>query len=495
VTNLADVLLEPAARTPDVAALVDDRGPTTYGDLRERASRLAGLLIRDGVQPGDRVAIAALNDDAFVTSYVAVLHSGGVAVPLNPHSTPPELRRELDAIEPRLVLCGPGAADALASVADEALVRAIGNRCEGVDREEPADTVARDDHDTAVLLFTAGTAGAPKAAMLTHGNLASNIRQVLDHPGLALTADDVTLGALPFFHIFGLNAVLGLALAAGATTVLLDQFEAPGAVRAVRDHRVTVLAGVPAMYHAFLDLDDSAARSDSFESVRLAVSGAAALAEELFDGMRKRFDVVVHEGYGLTEASPIVTTSAIGRREPAPGSIGPPLPGIDVRLVDADETDVLPGDPGEIWVRGPNVFPGYWRDPEATAGALTSDGWLRTGDIAVIDDAGELSLVDRAKDLVIVSGFNVYPAEVEEVLLDHPDVADAAVVGEPDPRTGEAVVAFVVPEPGRRPDSDVLLAHCTRSLARYKCPARVEVVNALPRSFAGKVLRRELRPD
>jgi long-chain acyl-CoA synthetase len=331
--------------------------------------------------------------------------------------------------------------------------------------------------------------------MLTHGNLASNIRQVLDHPGLALTADDVTLGALPFFHVFGLNAVLGISLAAGATTVLPDQFDAAGAVRAVRDDRVTVIAGVPAMYHAFLALDDTAASSDSFASVRLAVSGAAPLGHELFDGMRKRFDVVVHEGYGLTEASPIVTTSAIGRREPAPGSIGPPLPGIDVRLVDADGTDVLPGDPGEIWLHGPNVFPGYWRDPEATARALTPDGWLRTGDIAVMDDAGELSLVDRAKDLVIVSGFNVYPAEVEEVLLDHPDVAEAAVVGEPDPRTGEAVVAFVVAEPGRRPDPDALLAHCTRSLARYKCPARVEVVDALPRSFAGKVLRRELRPD
>ena len=226
--------------------------------------------------------------------------------------------------------------------------------------------------------------------------------------------------------------------------------------------------------------------------MRLAVSGAAPLPQELFDAMRKRFNIVVHEGYGLTEAAPIVTTSAIGRREPTAGSIGPPLPGVDVRLVDAEDGDVLPGDPGEIWVRGPNVFPGYWRDPDATATALTDDGWLRTGDVAVADDAGELSLVDRAKDLVIVSGFNVYPAEVEEVLLEHPDVAEAAVVGEPDPRTGETIVAFVVPEPGRRAPTDELLAQCARSLARYKCPTRVEVVEALPRSFAGKVLRREL---
>jgi long-chain acyl-CoA synthetase len=473
VTNLADVLLTPAARTPDAVALIDDRGPTTYGELEARAARVAGALRAEGIEPGERVAIDGHNTVAFVASYLGVLRAGGVAVPVNPHAPEPELARELSAVEPAVGLRPP---------------------LDGEAGAEPAAAVARDDGDTAVLLFTAGTAGAPKAAMLTHGNLISNIRQVLDHPGLALTAKDVSLGVLPFFHVFGLNAVLGLGLAAGASTVLLEHFDAAVAARAVRHHCVTVLAGVPAMYHAFLELDDAAAPPDSFASVRLAVSGAAALGEELFDGMRKRFDVVVHEGYGLTEASPIVTTSAIGRREPAPGSIGPPLPGVDVRLVDADGTDVLPGDPGEIWVHGPSVFPGYWQDPDATARALTGDGWLRTGDVAVEDDDGELSLVDRAKDLVIVSGFNVYPAEVEEVLLDHPDIAEAAVVGEPSPRTGESIVAFAVPESGRALDADELLSHCARSLARYKCPTRIEVVEALPRSFAGKVLRRELRP-
>jgi long-chain acyl-CoA synthetase len=471
VTNLADVLLASATRAPDAVALVDAQGPTTYGELETRAARVAGALRADGVGPGDRVAIEGDNTIPFVVSYLGTLRAGAVAVPLNPHAPEAEVARELAAVEPAVVLRPPR---------------------DGTDNAEPAASVERHPDDTAVLLFTAGTAGAPKAAMLTHGNLASNIRQVLDHPGLALTDADVGLGALPFFHVFGLNAVLGIGLAAGASTVLLPHFDATAAVRAVRDHRATVLAAVPAMYHAFCELDDDAAPPDSFASVRLAVSGAAALGEELFDAMRKRFDVIVYEGYGLTEASPIVTTSAIGRREPVPGSIGPPLPGVDVRLVDADGTDVLPGDPGEIWVRGPNVFPGYWRDPDATARALTG-GWLRTGDIAVADDAGELSLVDRAKDLLIVSGFNVYPAEVEEALFEHPDIAEAAVVGEPDPRTGEAIVAFVVPEAGHQLDPDELLAHCARSLARYKCPTRVEVVEALPRSFAGKVLRRELR--
>jgi long-chain acyl-CoA synthetase len=256
---------------------------------------------------------------------------------------------------------------------------------------------------------------------------------------------------------------------------------------------VTVLSGVPAMYVAWHALPDSDAPADIFSSVRLAVSGAAALPAEIADAFQTRFALTIHEGYGLTEAAPIVTTSALGAGAPRTGSIGPPLPGVEVRLVDVDGTDVLAGDPGEIWVRGPNVFPGYWRDDEATARALTDDGWLRTGDIAVTDDDGALSLVDRSKDLVIVSGFNVYPAEVEEVLLTHPDVAEVAVVGEDHPRTGEAVVAFVVPEDGRTLDAEELTAHCTGSLARYKCPSRIEVVEALPRSFAGKVLRRELR--
>jgi long-chain acyl-CoA synthetase len=469
---VAEVLLAAAGRTPEAAALRSGGDVVTYRELDERAARVAGALRADGVEPGDRVAIEGNNTIGFVVSYLGALRIGGVAVPLNPYAPEAELTRELDAVQPAVVLRPPR---------------------DGTEGAAAVAPVERDADDPAVLLFTAGTAGAPKAAVLTHGNLASNIRQVLDHPGLALTADDVSLGVLPFFHVFGLNAVLGIGLAAGASTVLIEHFEPAAVLRTVRERGVTVLAGVPAMYHAFLDLDDATAPPNAFASLRLAVSGAAPLGEELFEGMLERFDVVVHEGYGLTEASPIVTTSAIGRRDPAPGSIGPPLPGVDVRLVDADGADVLPGDPGEIWVRGPNVFPGYWQDPGATAMALTDGGWLRTGDVAVADDSGELSLVDRAKDLIIVSGFNVYPAEVEEVLLEHPDVAEAAVVGEPDPRTGESIVAFVVAEPGRRPPADELLAQCARSLARYKSPTRVEVVEALPRSFAGKVLRRELR--
>jgi long-chain acyl-CoA synthetase len=272
-------------------------------------------------------------------------------------------------------------------------------------------------------------------------------------------------------------------------------------MRRVRDDGVTTIAAVPAVYDAWLALDERDAPADAFARVRLAVSGAAALPAETVRAMRERFGVALHEGYGLTEASPVVSTSAVGAAE-RPGSIGPPLPGVEVRLVDVDGSDVLAGDPGEIWVRGPNVFAGYWGDDDATARVLTADGWLRTGDIAVAGDDGWLTLVDRVKDLIIVSGFNVYPAEVEDVLVEHPDVAEAAVVGEPHPRTGETVVAFVVAEPGHTIDRRDLLRFAQTRLARYKLPTRVEVVDTVPRTFAGKIVRRVLgsrdtadRPD
>ena len=259
--------------------------------------------------------------------------------------------------------------------------------------------------------------------MLTHGNLAANIRQVQDHPGLRLRADDRVLGALPLHHVFGLNVALGVTLAAGGTLVLAGRFDAAATAALVRDAGITVLAGVPTMYAAWLDLDE---RRGACDHVRVGaprgVRRRAAAAGDRRVGFHERFGVVVHQGYGLTEAAPIVTTTALHDGEPRPGSIGPVLPGVEVRVVDADGTDVLVGDPGELWVRGPNVFTGYWHDQEATARVLTTDGWLRTGDVAVVD-GDDLRLVDRAKDLIIVSGFNVYPVEVEEVLRAQPDVA------------------------------------------------------------------------
>jgi len=300
----------------------------------------------------------------------------------------------------------------------------------------------------------------------------------------------VVFGALPLFHVYGLNVVVGLTLYAGASVSLIDHFHPVEALARIRADVVHVLPVVPAMLSAWLALDDEAAPADAFARVRLAVSGATELPLDVARAMDARFHVVVHNGYGLTEASPVVTTSAVAL-ESRPESVGPPLPGVEVRLLDADGSPVLAGDPGEIVVRGPNVFAGYWND-DAASDQVLRDGWLHTGDIAVADDRGWLTLVDRAKDLIIVSGFNVHPGEVEDALRTHKDVADVAVMGEPHPRTGETVVAFVVPAPGATPDPVELLRHAGRRLARYKLPTRVEVVDALPRTLAGKLVRREL---
>jgi long-chain acyl-CoA synthetase len=486
--NLADVLLASAATQPDAVALIGRHGhPMTYAELADTAARLGTLLRDAGVNPGDRVAVVSLNNESFVAAYLAALHVGAVCVPLNPAAPPAALERELSDVDPALTL---------AAGSSTSLVAAAGRDVHPIDLDTlpavAAPRVDRAPEDLAVLLFTSGTAGVPRAARLTHANLAANIAQVQDHPGLRVEAHDVGMALLPCFHIFGLNVVLGVGLAGGAATVLVERFDAAGSAQLAHDRGVTILAGVPVMFRDWADLDLADAAPDTFASVRLAVSGAAPLPGEVAAAFRDRYGIVLHQGYGLTEASPIVTTTALSAGPPPPGSIGPPLPGVAVRLVDSTGADVLAGDPGELWVQGPNVFPGYWHDDQASAVALTDDGWLRTGDVGVIEDDGDLRLVDRLKDLIIVSGFNVYPVEVEDCLRSHPDVHDVGVVGAPSARTGETVVAFIVPEPGRSPDPSDLAAHCARSLPRYKCPTRSELVPNLPRNPAGKLLRRAL---
>jgi long-chain acyl-CoA synthetase len=481
--NLVSMLLRHASERPDAVALVEGGRQVTYAELEGLAAETAAGYAARGVTAGDRVVIVGHNDVDFVTAYLGALWAGAVAVPVNPLAPAKVHGTQLARVQARLLVWGPDAdAPAVEGAVPIPELR-TGERM-------PAEA-ERDDAEVAVLLFTSGTAGAPRAAKLTHGNLAANIAQVQDHPGLRVGADDVGLAMLPFFHVFGLNVVLGVGLVAGARTVLLDHFDAARAVELVRAHEVTILAGVPTMFDAFLELPEEQASASSFSSVRRAVSGAAELPRELAESFRSRFGITIHEGYGLTEAAPIVSTTAV-EHGPRFGSIGPPLPGVEVRLVDDDGEDVAAGDPGEIWVRGPNVFAGYWDDDEATARVLV-DGWLRTGDVAVADDDGFLSLVDRKKDLIIVSGFNVFPAEVEDALLAHANVADAAVIGVPHPRTGEAVAAWVVPEKGVSLTVDEVREHAARHLARYKVPSTVRIVDdALPRNEAGKLLRREL---
>jgi long-chain acyl-CoA synthetase len=349
----------------------------------------------------------------------------------------------------------------------------------------PVANVAADH--LAALMFTAGTAGAPRAAMLTHGNLLANLEQARSTTR-RVGPEDVVFGAVPLYHIFGLNVVLGFSLFVGATVLLVQRFDPPSAVESIRSRGVTVIPGAPAMWVAFAELEDAPA--DAFAGVRIALSGAAKLPVTVAEQIRDRFGVTIAEGYGLTEASPVVTSSA--GLVPRFGSAGKVLAGVELRLVDDEGHDALVGDVGQVWVRGDNVFAGYLDDPEATTRVLTPDGWLRTGDLGMCDDEGWLYLVDRAKDLIIVSGFNVYPAEVEEALVQHPAVVEAGVTGVADPATGEAIVAFVVRQPGAQVDADELIACARDRLARYKCPSRVVFVDHLPRNPIGKLLRREL---
>ncbi len=488
-----------------VSALATGPGEaTSYGDLRGAVASMQQRLNEAGVNPDDRVAILSANDPSFVVAYLAVLSAGAVAVPLNIVSPPAELERQLAQVDVTAVVVGPGGTPL--TTATEPLtgaqVLSVAMSVTGPTQTEPLlPRVPRRADHLAALLFTAGTAGSPRAAMLTHGNLLANLEQVQRHPGRALDASDRVLAVLPLCHIFGLNAVLGGALYVGASVVLLERFDPVRTLEVISEQRVTILVGAPTLFAALTAAatDGRAGAHDPTESVRFAFSGAAPLSVEVADAWQKHFGVPLRQGYGLTEAAPVVTAAVMD--EPARwSSIGVPIPGVEVQLVDDDGEGTLVGDPGEIWVRGANVFPGYWHDPGATEAALTADGWLRTGDIAVVGDDGELAIVDRAKDLIIVSGFNVYPAEVEEVLAEHPGIAEVAVVGDVDHYRGEVVHAFVVRRAERGQQGAAatvaeLTQWCGVRLARYKCPTEITFVPSLPHGLAGKLLRRALRSE
>lgn len=492
--NLASII----DRHPDDAVAIVSRGePTTYGELRALVERMRGGLASISVADGDRIALLCGNGRSFVVSYLAALGLGAVTVPLNPLSPAPELERELQAVGARIVVVEKQSAAAWAAV-DRAAVPSVeivittdratadGVALDDLLAADPVDRVDVDPDHLAALIFTSGTGGPPRAAMLTHRNLLANIEQSAGNSG-RMTADDVIYGVLPLFHIFGLNVVLGMGLYSGATLVLVQRFDPGTAAESIRARRVTIVPGAPSMWESFAHFDEL--EQDTFASVRLALSGASPLSRTVAETMFDRFGLELREGYGLTEASPIVTTSAsVPVRL---GSVGRALDGVEVRLVD-DHGDALVGDVGEVWVRGPNVFAGYYGDDAATAAVLTEDGWLRTGDMGMTDEDGYLYLVDRSKDLVIVSGFNVFPAEVEEVLAAHADVLDAGVLGVPHPHTGEAVRAYVVVAPGSDVDEETLIEHCLEQLARYKCPTKVLFVSELPRNDNGKLLRRRL---
>jgi long-chain acyl-CoA synthetase len=484
----------------DRVALISRGKPTTYGSLRQQVAELRTGLVSLGMRPGDRIAIVSGNNRYFVVSYLAALTAGLVAVPLNQTNPSRAVEHELEAVGARAIVVGPAGRSAVEGI-DRSALPALefvigagftpdgGVSMDDLVGDSSAPVVQRAPEDPAVLIFTSGTAGTPRAAVLTHGNLYVNIRQVLAADGEPQSADDVVFGILPMFHIFGLNVVLGVSLFVGATVVLVERFDPVSALESIEKHGVTAISGPPTMWAAWVGVPGVGASAMS--KVRIAVSGAAKLPVEVAHAVEAKFGVHLTEGYGLTEASPVVT-SPRGTAAPE-GSIGVAVPGVELRIVDPDGNDVLVGDAGEVWVRGPNVFAGYWEDPEATAAVISPDGWLQTGDVAVVDDDGYLFLVDRMKDLIIVSGFNVFPAEVEAVLADHPAIEASAVVGVPHPYTGESVKAYVVARPGIPIEEDDVIAFCADRLPGYKCPNKVWFVDEIPRGLTGKTLRYALR--
>jgi len=465
-------------RHPDDApALIDGEEATTYGQLRELVSDTRAGLVAADLGPGDRVAIVCTNRRASVIAMLGAVTGGMVAVLLDPTNPVSEHQRQIDTVGARIVTTGTS----LDGPLTVPIVSPAGTTVEGID--------PLPDDQLAFMLFTSGTAGAPKAAMLSHGNLSSNQESIMSQPGADIDENAVVLAVLPLSHMYGLNIALLTTLRGGGTVVLQSRFDPATCLDLISRHGVNRFAGVPPMWRAFLDHEGIAA--DAFASVDRMTSGAAPLPPSLWHEFHDRFGIELSEGYGLTETSPTVTSHVgIPIR---PGSVGKPIPGVEVVVVDHDGNPAPADDSGEVKVRGPNVFLGYWDDEEATKAVLDDDGWLSTRDIGVMTDDGYLYLVDRAKDLIIVRGFNVYPFEVEAVLNLHPAVDQTVVVGREDDQRGERVVAYVtLVEGADTPSLDDLVDFCRDQLARYKCPSELHVVDELPIAASGKRIRREL---
>ncbi|MBM7791278.1 AMP-binding protein [Tenggerimyces flavus] len=499
--NLADLVRQAAKDAPERAALIAGDRRVTWSELDRAVDALAAGLAAQGVVAGHRVAVALPNGIDLVTAMFATVRAGLVVVPLNPESPTAEYARALEHVRPRLVLAGPGSVEAVRSavatlsssdgdgprpvvVAVDAPAQAGELAYASLPGSGPAAVPPRDPEALAALLFTSGTSSAPRAAMLTHRALLANVAQMASIEPPAMRANDVVLGLLPLFHVFGLS-LLALCARAGATMVLAGRFDPEATLDLVASEKVTNIPVAPPVFVAWQSFPDLAAR---LASVRLLLSGAAPLPIAVADAIKASSGLMVHEGYGLTEAAPGVT-STLCSASPKAGSVGAPLPGVEVRVqVDPGAEDA--DEPGEILVRGANLFSGYW--PDGVDGP-SSDGWLATGDVGYLDADGDLYLVDRVKELVLVSGFNVYPREVEDVIASFPGVSSVAVIGVPDERTGESVKAYVVPAAGASVIPEDVLAFARDRLARFKCPAAVAIVEELPRSVAGKIAKARLR--
>jgi long-chain acyl-CoA synthetase len=493
MANLSSLLDQAAADHGERPAVRLDGLVLSYAELRDAAGRVASLLSSLGIEPGDRVAVMLPNVPAFPIAFFGALGAGAIVVPMNPLLKSREVDYHLGDSGAKVLF-------AWHEAATEAAKGAAGTGAQVLEVDDPdlhallaglapAPSMDRADDDDAVILYTSGTTGRPKGAELTHANLTRNA-ELTAATMLDAGPGDVTMGCLPLFHVFGLTCGLNATIIAGGTLTLLPRFDAGKALEIIGRDKVTIFEGVPTMYAAMLHHPGPAAADTS--SLRTCISGGASMPVEIMRGFEQTFGCMILEAYGLSETSPVASFNHPDRVR-KPGSIGTPMEGVGMRVVDADGAELAHGQPGEIAIRGHNIMKGYWGKPGATAEAIP-DGWLRTGDLAKVDDDGYFFIVGRQKELIIRGGYNVYPREIEEVLHEHQAVAEVAVVGIPHAELGEEVGAAVKLKPGAAATPAELRAFARQRVAAYKYPRHVWLVRELPKGPTGKILHREVQP-
>ena len=490
--NLATLLTESAEKFPERTAIRLDDTAIPYAGLEQVSKLVAGLLVSKGVEAGDRVGIMLPNVPHFPMVYFGILRMGARVVPMNVLLTAREVKHYLANSGAKVVVAWEDFAPAAIEAAEEVGAEVIsinptnvGDLIQGI---EPYEDVAEvEPDDTAVILYTSGTTGQPKGAELTHHNIRSNIESIKDlfNPG----EDDVFFGGLPLFHVFGQTVAMNGAVSVGAEITLLPRFDPSKALEIIQRDKVTIFMGVPTMYAAILQVPN---RADyDISSLRLCVSGGAALPVEIIKAFEGEFNTPILEGYGLSETSPVASFGRVDM-ERKPGTIGTPIKDVELRIVDEEGNVLGVGDVGELQIKGPNVMKGYWQMPEATEKAIDAEGWFSSGDMATVDEDGYYSIVDRKKEMILRGGYNVYPREVEEVLYEHPAVAEAAVMGVPHDELGEEVVAIIAFKDGESATEDELRDHAKQGVAAYKYPRHILIVDELPKGPTGKILKREI---
>jgi long-chain acyl-CoA synthetase len=491
--NLADILTEAATRDGEHVAIKLDDAELSYAMLDGASAHIAGLLRERGFEAGDRVGIMLPNVPYFPVCYYGVLRAGGVVVPMNVLLKGREVAFYLRDSGAKLLFAWHGFEQDATAGADSADAECVlvtpGEFEEQVGAAEPVTEVAdTDGHDTAVILYTSGTTGTPKGAELTHSNLRRNCEVAAGLFGLG--SDGVALGALPLFHSFGQTCGMNATVVSGGTLTLIPRFDPEKALEIIQRDQVNVFEGVPTMYGAMLHAPDRE-RFDT-SSLKLCASGGSAMPVELMRAFEAAFGCKILEGYGLSETSPVASFNHPDR-ERKPGSIGTPVEGVEMKVVDDDGNEVAQGEVGEIVIKGHNVMKGYWQRPDATEESIR-DGWFHSGDMAKVDEDGYFFIVDRKKDMIIRGGYNVYPREIEEVLYEHPAVREAAVLGVAHDEYGEEVAAAVALKEGESVTPEELREFVKGQVAAYKYPRRVWLVDELPKGPTGKILKREIEP-